>query len=51
VWSFGVIAFELMTGTSLFKLDNTDNVDGGDELHRLKDWSGLSASERAKVLP
>ena len=40
VWSFGLILFQLVTGTKLFRMDDRDNINDGD-VRELLFWPGL----------
>ena len=54
VWSFGVLAYKLLTGLDLFKLDDQDNLEDEEELAQLRDWPGFETprlkSKLKKVL-
>jgi len=52
IWSFGVLAYYLMSGTQLFTCDQNDNLFSKDnaEQHKLVCWDGLSDTETRKVL-
>jgi serine/threonine protein kinase len=39
LWSFGVFLFQLLTGTSLFKANRDDDLDGPEAMHELATWS------------
>ena len=48
VWSFGVLSYELITGSTLFSLDIHDAIEREGDLQRLRNWRGLSHSEMRK---
>lgn len=47
VWSFGVLMYAALTGSSLFSCDHNDNITCDDEKIELIQWSGLR--EKYKV--
>ena len=49
VWSFGVVAYLLFTGQSLFALDALDDNIVDSEQQRLAQWRGIEKSCLAKV--
>ena len=44
VWGFGCLLYLLCTGCHLFKVDQSDNLDGIEEWRRLAHWKGLEPS-------
>ena len=51
VWSFGVLAYYLMSGTQLFTCDQNDDLFSKDtaEQHKLVCWDGLQDTDTRKV--
>ena len=45
VWSFGVVLYQLLTGTTIFKMDNEDNLVSVPEQRMLVHWRGLAGNE------
>jgi serine/threonine protein kinase len=39
LWSFGLFLYQLLTGTSLFKANRDDDLDGPEAMHELATWS------------
>ena len=39
VWAFGLVAFEVLTGRSLFHFNPTDNLASEEEALRVGDWA------------
>jgi serine/threonine protein kinase len=50
VWSFGVVMFEMCTGTRLFNRSNEDDLHTDGEKLRLVGWKNLSSKEKTQVL-
>jgi serine/threonine protein kinase len=48
LWSFGLFLFQLLTGTSLFKANRDDDLDGPEAMHELATWSESKKSAKLK---
>jgi serine/threonine protein kinase len=50
VWSFGVVMFEMCTGTRLFNRSNEDDLPDSLEQRKVIDWEGLTEASCTQVL-
>ncbi len=50
LWSFGLFLYQLLTGTSLFKANRDDDLDGPEAMHELATWSDEKKSAKLKSI-
>lgn len=50
VWSYGVVMYHVMTGSSLFNCDDEDNLQTEEDEQRLFHWKGIGSECLEKVL-